>query len=115
RHGGRQPFRHRRATDAALSGGLSRPHPACATLLHATGNFDMASAESAAQQTRGILLYLVCVIVLSGLVYTLFFAPTPFAGGGGGHYVEALMWCPAIAAFLALLLTRGDIASLGLS
>jgi membrane protease YdiL (CAAX protease family) len=75
----------------------------------------MASAESATQQTRGILLYLVCVIVLSGLVYTLFFAPTPFAGGGGGHYVEALMWCPAMAAFLALLLTRGDIASLGLS
>jgi membrane protease YdiL (CAAX protease family) len=75
----------------------------------------MTSAESAEQQTKGILFYLAFVIVLSGLVYTLFFAPTPFAGGGGGHYIEALMWCPAMAAFLALLVTRGDIASLGLS
>ena len=75
----------------------------------------MTSTESAGQQTRGIILYLVLVIVLSGLIYTLFFAPTPFSGGGGGHYVEALMWCPATAAFLALLITRGDIASLGLS
>jgi membrane protease YdiL (CAAX protease family) len=71
--------------------------------------------ESAGQQTRGIILFLVLVIALSGAVYTLFFAPTPFAGDGGGHYVEALMWCPAIAAFLTLLITRGDIASLGLS
>ena len=72
-------------------------------------------SESAQQQTRGLLLFLVLVIGLSGTVYTLFFAPTPFAGGGGGHYVEALMWCPATAAFLTLLITRGDIGSLGLS
>jgi CAAX protease family protein len=72
-------------------------------------------SESAQQQTRGILLFLVLVIGLSGAVYALFFAPTPFAGGGGGHYVEALMWCPATAAFLTLLITRGDIGSLGLS
>ena len=70
-------------------------------------------SESAQQQTRGILLFLVLVIGFSGAVYTLFFAPTPFSGGGGGHYVEALMWCPATAAFLTLLITRGDIASLG--
>ncbi|MES2292374.1 MAG: CPBP family intramembrane glutamic endopeptidase [Pseudomonadota bacterium] len=75
----------------------------------------MTSTESAEQQTRGIILFLVLVIGLSGLVYTLFFAPTPFAGGGGGHYVEALMWCPAIAAFLTLLITRGNISTLGLS
>ena len=75
----------------------------------------MTSTESAEQQTKGIILFLVLVIVLSGLVYTLFFAPTPFAGGGGGHYVEALMWCPAMAAFLTLLITRGNIATLGLS
>jgi len=74
----------------------------------------MTSTESADQQTRDIILFLVLVIGLSGLVYTLFFAATPFAGGGGGHYVEALMWCPAIAAFLTLLITRGNIATLGL-
>ena len=72
-------------------------------------------SESAQQQTRGILTFLFLVIVLSGLVYTLFFAPSPYAGGGGGHYVEALMWCPATAAFLTLLIMRGDIATLGLS
>ena len=72
-------------------------------------------SESAQQQTRGIVLFLILVVLLSGLIYTLFFAPSPFSGGGGGHYVEALMWCPATAAFLTLLITRGDIATLGLS
>lgn len=72
-------------------------------------------SESAAPQTRGIALFLVLVIVLSGLMYTLLFTPSPFSGPGGGHYVEALMWCPAAAAFLTLLITRGDTATLGLS
>jgi len=72
-------------------------------------------SESAQQQTRGIVTFLILVVLLSGSVYTLFFAPTPYAGGAGGHYVEALMWCPATAAFLTLLITKGDVASLGLS
>ena len=64
---------------------------------------------------RAIWLFLILVVIFSGAVYTLFFLPSPFSGGGGGHYVEALMWCPAAAAFVTLLITRGDVASLGLS
>jgi membrane protease YdiL (CAAX protease family) len=67
-----------------------------------------------ARHSNGILLFLGIVTVLSALMWVLSFAPTPFKGGGGGHYVEALMWCPAIAAFLTIL-TRGiRTAELGL-
>ncbi|MEI9996736.1 MAG: type II CAAX endopeptidase family protein [Rhizomicrobium sp.] len=36
-------------------------------------------------------------------------------GAGGGRYVEGLMWCPAIAAFLTITIRGLDIGSLGLS
>jgi len=62
-----------------------------------------------------IVLFLAVVTLPSTLMWTLIFAPGPFAGGGGGHYVEALMWCPAAAAFLTALIKRLDIRDFGLS
>jgi membrane protease YdiL (CAAX protease family) len=73
----------------------------------------MAGSEQA-HQNNGIFLFVGLVTALSALVWALIFAPTPFKGGGGGHYVEALMWCPAFSAFLTLLIKRFDVAGLGL-
>ena len=62
-----------------------------------------------------IVIFLILVTLLSALMWTIIFAPGPFNGGGGGHYVEALMWCPAAAAFLTLMVKRLDIRGVGLS
>ena len=62
-----------------------------------------------------IVLFLILVTLLSALMWTLTFAPGPYGGGGAGHYIEALMWCPAAAALLTLLIKRLDIRDFGLS
>ena len=58
-------------------------------------------------------LYLVLVIALSSIFWTPIILQH-HVGGGGGHYVEALMWCPAAAAFLTVLIQRLGFKSLGL-
>ncbi len=59
-------------------------------------------------------MFLALVVLLSSIFYTLIIKAGHIAAGGG-HYVEALMWCPAAAAFLTIALQRLDIGSLGLS
>ncbi len=59
-------------------------------------------------------MFLALVVLLSSIFYTLIIKAGHIAAGGG-HYVEALMWCPAAAAFLTIVLQRLDIGSLGLS
>jgi membrane protease YdiL (CAAX protease family) len=61
-----------------------------------------------------IVLFLVLVTLLSAIFWTLMIA-SGHVGAGGGRYVEGLMWCPAVAAFVTITARRLDIGSLGLS
>src|ERR1700691_5384388 len=57
-------------------------------------------------------------LLIATLLSTVFWTPmvgTGHVGAGGGHYVEGLMWSPAVAAYLTIKLRRLDIDSLGLS
>jgi membrane protease YdiL (CAAX protease family) len=65
-------------------------------------------------QTAPLASFLILVLLLSSIFYTLIIRAGHIAAGGG-HYVEALMWCPAVAAFLTIAVQRLDIQSLGLS
>jgi hypothetical protein len=62
-----------------------------------------------------LILFLVLVFIFSALIWTLVFSRNPFAGGGGKHYIEALMWCPAFAAFASIGITKQGLSDLGLS
>lgn len=66
------------------------------------------------QQKQALATFLVLVVALSSIFYALIIRAGHIAAGGG-HYVEGLMWCPAIAAFLTIAWYRLDIQSLGLS
>ena len=68
----------------------------------------------AQKDTGAIFLFLVLVILLSGIFWTLVIG-AGHVGAGGGRYVEGLMWCPALAAFLTVAIRRLDVSSLGLS
>jgi membrane protease YdiL (CAAX protease family) len=59
-------------------------------------------------------LFLAMAILLSAVFWTLIIQAGHIAAGGG-HYVEGLMWCPAIAALLVIAFKRLDIGTLGLS
>lgn len=61
-----------------------------------------------------LALYLGLVILLSAVFWALIIQAGHVAGGGG-HYVEGLMWCPAIAALLVIAFKRLDIRTLGLA
>lgn len=65
------------------------------------------------RNTVSIGLYLVLVVLLSSVFWTPIIVGR-HVGGAGGHYVEALMWCPAVAAFLTVAIRRLGFASLGL-
>ena len=80
-------------------------------LLPKSGGFAMREPKDG----QAIWLFLILAVALSLCMWLLILKPSPFAGGGGGHYVEALMWCPAAAAFLTALILKCDIAGLGLS
>jgi membrane protease YdiL (CAAX protease family) len=69
-----------------------------------------------AQRTDGaaIVLFLVLTVLFSAVFWTLMIG-AGHVGAGGGRYVEGLMWCPAAAAFLTILVRRLDVNSLGLS
>ncbi|HEY4275772.1 MAG TPA: type II CAAX endopeptidase family protein [Rhizomicrobium sp.] len=66
------------------------------------------------QQTSGLGIYLLLVLLLSSIFYALIIRAGHIAAGGG-HYVEVLMWCPAIAALLTLAFRGLGTSSLGLS
>jgi membrane protease YdiL (CAAX protease family) len=67
------------------------------------------------QQKPGpaILSYLTLATLISSLWWAIIIE-TGHVGGGAGHYVEGLMWSPAIAAFLSIAWLRLDPRSLGL-
>jgi hypothetical protein len=48
-----------------------------------------------------IQIFLLLTVLLSSIFWGLIIA-AGHIGAGGGHYVEALMWCPAVAALLTL-------------
>jgi uncharacterized protein len=73
------------------------------------------TAMPSPRDRRSIPLFLALVTLLSSLMWALIFGPSPFKGGGGGHYVEALMWCPATAAFLTAVIMRLGVKDFGLS
>jgi membrane protease YdiL (CAAX protease family) len=58
-------------------------------------------------------LYLVLVVLLSSVFWTLIILQHHVAGGAG-RYVEALMWCPAVAAFLTVAIRKLGFNTLGL-
>jgi len=60
-----------------------------------------------------ILTYLALAVLISTVWWTIIIW-TGHVGGGAGHYVEGLMWAPAIAAFLTIALRRLDPRTLGL-
>src|ERR1044072_6606677 len=66
------------------------------------------------KQTSALVTFLVLVVLFSSIFYA-FSSRAGYILAGGGHYVEALMWCPALAAFLTIYWHRLDIQSLGLS
>ncbi len=66
------------------------------------------------KQAAALATFLVLVLLLSSVFYALIIR-AGHVMAGGGHYVEALMWCPALAAFLTIAWRRLDIQSLGLS
>jgi membrane protease YdiL (CAAX protease family) len=59
-----------------------------------------------------IILFLALTTLLSGIFWILVVVGP--AGAGGGHYVEGLMWSPAVAAFLTVSTRRIDVRLLGL-
>ena len=61
-----------------------------------------------------IQIFLLLTVLLSSVFWGLIIA-AGHIGAGGGHYVEALMWCPAIAALVTLGFRGLGTASLGLS
>src|SRR5262245_30629930 len=61
--------------------------------------------------TRRILIFLGLNFLLSSIFYLLIINTK--LGGGGGVYVRALMWCPAIAALLTCRFTRKSVSELG--
>ncbi len=61
-----------------------------------------------------LALYLGLVILFSAVFWALIIQAGHIAAGGG-HYVEGLMWCPAIAALLVIAFRRLDIKTLGLA
>jgi membrane protease YdiL (CAAX protease family) len=69
---------------------------------------------AAQKHGSAILLFLLFTILFSGIFWALIIA-AGHIGAGGGHYVEALMWCPALAALLTIFLQRLDFGALGLS
>jgi uncharacterized protein len=69
---------------------------------------------SAQKDDVSTLLFLALAFLLSACFWTLMIR-AGHIGAGGGHYVEALMWSPAIAAVVTIRLRRLDIGSLGLS
>ena len=66
------------------------------------------------KHTSALATFLVLVLLLSSIFYALIIRAGHILAGGG-HYVEALMWCPALAAFLTIYWHRLDIQCLGLS
>jgi CAAX protease family protein len=66
------------------------------------------------KQTPGLVTFLVLVLALSSIFYALIIRAGHLAAAGG-HYVEALMWCPALAAFATIAWHKLDFQSLGLS
>jgi uncharacterized protein len=62
-----------------------------------------------------IALFLILVTLFSALMWALIFVPSPFSGGGGKHYIEALMWCPALAAIASSIITQQGLSNLGLA
>jgi membrane protease YdiL (CAAX protease family) len=63
--------------------------------------------------TAAIGTYILLATLISAIFWAIIIA-TGHVGGGAGHYVEALMWSPAIAAFLTVALRKLDSRSLGL-
>jgi uncharacterized protein len=61
-----------------------------------------------------ILLFLLLTLLLSSIFYALIIRAGHLSAGNH-HYGEALMWMPAIAAFLTVAIRRLDINSLGIS
>src|SRR4051812_28521314 len=68
-----------------------------------------------ARSTHGeIGLFLLLTLLFSSVFWTLIISAHHLAAAGG-KYVEALMWCPALAAFATVAIRRLDWNSLGLS
>ena len=63
--------------------------------------------------TAAIGTYLLLATLISAIFWALIIS-TGHVGAGAGHYVEALMWSPAIAALLTVTIRKLDIRSLGL-
>ena len=72
------------------------------------------SAHAAAKNSRATFMLFLAMKVLFSAIFWILVAVGP-AGAGGGHYVEGLMWSPAVAAFLTIRIQHIDVRSLGLS
>jgi membrane protease YdiL (CAAX protease family) len=75
--------------------------------------FEREGILAVRHDTTAIGTYLLLATLISAIFWAIIIA-TGHVGGGAGHYVEALMWSPAIAAFLTVTIRRLDIRSLGL-
>lgn len=61
---------------------------------------------------RAIPVYVLLTVALSS-VFWLLIIKSGHVGGGGGAYVAALMWCPAVAALLTCKILGRRVSSLG--
>lgn len=61
---------------------------------------------------RQVVTYLLLVFAFSTVFYFLMLRAHSLSGGGG-MYVLGIMWCPALAAFLTLMLNGRKMADLG--
>ncbi len=64
------------------------------------------------KQGVNIIIFLVLAVAISSIFWALIIS-SGHVGGGAGHYVEGLMWSPALAAFLTVAIRRIDIRTLG--
>jgi len=68
--------------------------------------------NSNASVARRVGTYLALTLALSSWFYFLIIRAGQL-GGGGGWWVMGLMWCPAVAAFLASFITKRPLSAIG--
>jgi uncharacterized protein len=71
-----------------------------------------AKGAEMASSRRQVLTYLLVVFLFSSVFYFLIIRARHL-GAGGGYYVLGIMWCPALAAFATLKLSRRSLRDLG--
>ena len=96
------------------SGGFAGPGDGLVRALPQIRHGETGGRMAARNNGTELALYLGAVTLFSAVFWALIIQAGHVAAGGG-HYVEGLMWCPAIAALLVIAFRRLDIKTLGLA